>query len=202
MPPISEAHPLVLGSASPRRRDLLTLAGVAHVVFAVPVDETPRAGEPAADYVARVAKVKLEAVWDGLPEQLARIGHCVLCADTSVVLDDKVLGKPQTGEEGASMLRALSDREHEVMTAFVVGSIADRVLLHLEVVTTRVVFRAVRERELRAYVASGEGRDKAGGYAIQGRAGAMVRRIEGSPTNVIGLPTCEVVSALEGLRLL
>lgn len=202
MTPISDAHPLVLGSASPRRRELMTLAGVPHVVFAPSVDETPHGAEPAMEYVARVAKEKLEAVWHGLPTDLARLARCVLCADTSVVLDGKVLGKPQSGEDGASMLRGLSDREHEVMTAFVIGSVADRVLLHHEVVVTRVVFRAVRERELRAYVASGEGRDKAGGYAIQGRAGAMVRRIEGSPTNVIGLPTCEVVTALEGLGLL
>jgi septum formation protein len=183
---------VVLGSGSPRRREILTLLGVPHVVIAASADETVRPGERADQYLPRVVAAKREAVRAIVPPEHA--GRPILVADTSVVLGDDILGKPESEAEALEMILRLAGRAHEVHTRFALD-------VHEETVVTRVVFRAVTEAEARAYAVTGEGRDKAGGYAAQGRAMAFVQRIEGSYTNVVGLPACEVSVALARLKI-
>lgn len=197
---LSAENVLVLGSASPRRTELLTLAGIPHAVVVPSVDERVHPGETTGGYLLRVVRSKLDAVRIAMPSSLAGTAAAILCADTSVIVDDEILGKPETDAEGRAMLLRLRARAHEVRTAFAIGDLAGR-LLHEETVSTTVVFRDLTGREMDDYLAHGEGRDKAGGYAMQGAAGCFVARIEGSPTNVIGLPTCEVVLALQRLGL-
>lgn len=180
---------LVLASASPRRRELLGHLGVPFEVRPADIDETLRAGEKARTYVERLAREKAAAVQ----------ADVVLAADTSVVLDEVVLGKPgHDAALGADMLRRLSGRAHEVMTGIAVSSsrgVASRV------VVAKVHFRVVSEDEIAWYVATGEGADKAGGYAMQGRAGAFITSVEGSPSNVIGLPLTDTVELLRNAGL-
>jgi septum formation protein len=176
---------LILASASPRRRELLERVGVPLEVRAADVDETPLAGEAPAAYVARVALAKAKAID-------AR-GRFVLAADTTVTIDGAILGKAETDDEAAAMLRRLSGRVHQVITAFVVaGGGADVA----KTVTTDVEMIALDDATLAAYVATGEWRGKAGAYAVQGIAAAFVREVRGSITNVIGLPLVEVLEAL------
>jgi septum formation protein len=193
------AAPLVLGSASPRRREILARLGLAHVVVAPSVDETVLAGEGVAPYLARVVGLKLDAVRRALPSDLSARAPVILVADTSVILGADILGKPADASEGHAMISRLSGRTHEVHTRFTIGDSKD--VLHAETVVTRVTFRALDRDELDAYTVTGEGTDKAGGYAVQGRAAGFVSRIDGSHTNVVGLPACEVVVALRKLGM-
>ncbi|MEZ4369068.1 MAG: Maf family protein [Kofleriaceae bacterium] len=179
---------LYLASASPRRRELLARVGVSFVVAPADVDETQHAGEAPLAYVARVAAAKASAIAVGP-------GDWVLAADTIVVDGDDVLGKPVDGVEAAAMLRRLAGRSHRVTTAFVVRGAAH----HAEAVTTEVELAPLTEAEVAGYVASGEWRGKAGGYALQGIAGGFVRRVTGSVTGVVGLPLAEVLAALRAL---
>jgi septum formation protein len=197
---LSRENVLVLGSASPRRTELLTQAGIPHAIVVPSVDESVHPGETTSAYLLRVVRSKLDAVRAAMPAPLAATAAALLCADTSVIVDDQILGKPETAAEGRAMLLRLRGRAHEVRTAFAIGDLRGA-LLHEESVSTRVIFRDLTDREMDDYVAHEEGRDKAGGYAMQGAAGCFVARIEGSPTNVIGLPTCEVVVALQRLGL-
>jgi septum formation protein len=187
---------LLLGSASPRRRELLALAGVPFVVRSADADEAQRPGEPPDEYARRVTRAKLQAVrarWAGEP------ASAILVADTIVVAPGGVvLGKPAGGAAARDALVRLSDTTHEVVTRFVLAE-TEGDAAHEESVVTQVTFRALTEDELTAYVALGEGRDKAGGYAVQGRAAVFVSRIDGSYTNVMGLPLCEVAVALRRL---
>jgi septum formation protein len=194
---ITAERPLVLGSASPRRRELLALADVPVVVRVATVDESPQPGEPPPAYLERIALAKLAAIRASeLPPTPG-----VLVADTIVVAPGgPILGKPSDPREARAMLEALSGATHEVRTRFLlgtprVGSSPD----HAQTVTTRVTFRALSSDEVAAYVAGGEGGDKAGAYAVQGGAAAFVERIEGSYTNVVGLPLSEVIVALRRL---
>jgi len=197
---IDAAHPLLLGSASPRRREILATLGVPLVVASAPIDESARDGEPPLDYLARVTRSKLAAV-ARLPE--ASLCGALLVADTTVILDDRPLGKPADAAEARAMLRALSGRAHHVSTCFAVSAPADPARpVHQETVTSRVVFRALDEDEIAGYAATGEGLDKAGAYAIQGIGAFAVARVEGSYSNVVGLPACEVISALRGAGML
>jgi len=175
--------PLVLASASPRRAELLRLAGFAFTVAHADVDETPHPGEPAATYVRRLAEEKAAAVADGHP------GAVVLGADTTVVVDGDILGKPADDGEAAAMLRRLQGRAHEVLTGVAVVAPDGR---NSAVAETRVWMAPMSEAEIAAYVASGEPRDKAGAYGIQGRAARFVTRIDGSYPNVVGLPVALV----------
>lgn len=195
---IDAAHPLLLGSASPRRREILSTLRLPLLVAAADVDETPRAAEPPRAYLERIARDKLAAV-ARLPEA-ARAGG-ILVADTTVILDDRPLGKPADEAEARAMLRALSGRAHEVSTCFAIAG-ERGALVHEEIVTSRVVFRALDDDEIEGYAATREGLDKAGAYAIQGIGGFAVARVEGSYTNVVGLPACEVIAALKKTRLL
>jgi len=199
---IGPSSPLLLASASPRRRELLELARVPYAIVEQNAAEDVIAGEAADAYVVRVTKAKLASAAGGLSDADRARGAVLLAADTSVVLEGRVLGKPASDEEATSMLRALSGRTHEVMTGFALGEPDGGALLAERLVVTSVVFRPLVDEEVEAYVRSGEGRDKAGAYAIQGGASAMIERIDGSATNVIGLPTCELVVELRRLGLL
>ncbi len=196
---IGSDNPLVLGSASPRRRDLLATLGVPFVVCSADVDESVREGEAPQAYVERVALAKLRAVCARYPGREAG----VLVADTIVVAPDlALLGKPRDDDEGREMLERLAGATHQVSTRFVLAASslhAEAEPDHAQTVTTQVTFRALLPSEIRAYVASGEGRDKAGSYAAQGNAAAFVERIDGSFTSVVGLPVCEVLMALRAI---
>jgi septum formation protein len=179
---------LILASSSPRRAELLAAAGFEFDVVAVDVDETPRPNEPPHEYVIRVARAKAEAI-RGL-----HAGRVVLAADTAVVAGERLMGKPRDERDAVSMLRSLSGRVHEVHTAVVVQrNGVQRVALE----TTRVRFQELSDREIAWYVASGEPTGKAGAYGIQGRAARFIDRIEGSWSNVVGLPISTVYRLLD-----
>ena len=180
---------LILASGSPRRRELLGLLGVTFEVQAADVDEAVRAGEAPAGYVERLAREKAHAVAVRVP------GAVVLAADTSVVVDEDILGKPGASvEEGARMLRRLSGRVHQVMTGV---AVAHGEVTHAAVVTTDVRFKPLSEAEIAWYLSTREGHDKAGGYAVQGHAGAFITALSGSSSSVIGLPLAETAALLE-----
>jgi septum formation protein len=182
---------LHLASGSPRRRELLAQIGVPFVTLIASIDETALPDEPAQRYVERLAREKALA---GLATLERSEGSVVLGADTAVVLDGRILGKPNDRADALSTLAALSGREHEVMTAVALAA-ADRV--ESRVVVSRVRFRPLRPGEAEAYWATGEPRDKAGGYGIQGLAAVFVSQLEGSYSAVVGLPLCETAQLLE-----
>jgi septum formation protein len=194
---INDHAPLGLASGSPRRRALLESLGIPLVAFAVDVDERRRDDEGAAQYLERVVGDKLERA---LADDRSNRMSIVLVADTIVLLGDRILGKPAGPDEARAMLAELAGREHEVKTRFALGVPgASPSSLHAETVTTKVRFRPLDSEEIDRYVATGEGADKAGAYAIQGVGAFAVSRIEGSYANVVGLPVCEVVVALRRL---
>jgi septum formation protein len=181
---------LVLASASPRRAELLTTAGFTFDVQPVDVDETPHPSEPPIDYVQRVARDKAAAWWNRRADGAAA---CALAADTVVVADGRILGKPASLDEAREMLTLLSGTTHLVHTGVVVRSAGGEVA---EVVTTRVRFIDLTESEIAWYLQTGEAEGKAGAYAIQGRASRFVDWIEGSWSNVVGLPVATVYRML------
>jgi len=194
-----------LASRSPRRRELLRQVGIPFeiVLFredgrrGVDVDEAPHPDEAPEDYVVRVARSKAEAAALRLMQRRLPL-QPVLSADTTVVLERCILGKPVSSAEAVEMLRALSGRTHQVLTAVAVSQY-DRLETRLSVST--VEFAPLTEARIRSYVAAGESFDKAGAYAIQGRAGAFVRNLSGSYTGVMGLPLWETVELLESFGL-
>jgi len=198
---IDASHPLLLGSASPRRRQLLETLGLPLRIATGNVDESTREAEGVEEYLVRVTAAKLRAA-AALPA--ARGAGAILVADTAVVIDGRLLAKPIDDAEATAMLQRLAGRVHEVKTRFALaGPEGDPpASLHAETVTTRVEFRSLDPIEIEGYVATGEGRDKAGAYAIQGIGGFAVSRIDGSYSNVVGLPVCEVVVALRSAGLL
>lgn len=170
---------IVLASASPRRANILAAAGIDFVKRpAANVDETPRPGEAPNCYVRRLAKLKAEAV-------PVNDGEVILAADTTVVVDGSILGKPEDAADAARMLRLLSGRSHEVLTGICLRSTPDRII---DAATTTVWFATLNEDEIAWYVDSGEPMDKAGAYGIQGLASRFVERIDGCYFNVMGLP--------------
>ncbi len=180
------AWPLVLASASPRRAELLRLAGYAFMTAQADLDETPHPGEAADVYVRRLAEAKAAAGAARHP------GAVVLGADTTVVVDGDILGKPADAAEAAAMLTRLQGRAHEVFTGVAVSGPDGRASA---VARTRVWFAAMSADEIATYVATGEPMDKAGAYGIQGQASRYVTRIDGSYPNVMGLPV-DVVHGL------
>ena len=171
--------PIVLASASPRRQELLKNAGIEFIVHPANVAEERRAGEPPRTFVERTAQEKAVAVRPLFPE------WTVLGADTAVVVDDEVLGKPRDREDAARMLRMLRGRKHLVITGVcLLGNNFEDVRSE----TTEVHFSALNDAEIRDYIATGEPMDKAGAYAIQGVASRWISRIEGDYSNVVGLP--------------
>lgn len=176
---------LILASASPRRSELLTQLGVEFSCMAADIDESRLPHEKPEDYVRRVASQKVQVV----AQAHSGRAYAVLGADTSVVLDDDVLGKPVDHFEGLAMLARLNGRPHSVLTAICLSLPCGE--SYCEVVETRVEFMQLNRQQCEAYLATDEPWDKAGGYAIQGLAGAFVKSIEGSYSNVVGLPLSE-----------
>jgi len=192
---------IYLASRSPRRRELLKQVGVPFELLLLredlrrgaDVDETPLPDESAGVYVLRIARAKAEMAvrqiaYRALPQKP------VLAADTTVVFDGEIVGKPDDADHAARILRALSGREHQVLTAV---AVALREQIETQISVSSVWFREIPEPEIRRYCASGEPLDKAGAYAIQGRAGAFVTRITGSYSGIMGLPLAETVELLQ-----
>jgi len=184
---------LVLASASPRRQELLRNAEIAFTVQPADVDETPLAGESACGCAERLARDKALKIWRQRPQDL------VLGADTVVVVGEEILGKPVDAEDAARMLRLLSGREHSVITGVCLATPGKAGVPELKIAseTTLVVVSELTDDEIREYVASGEPMDKAGAYAIQGRASRWIPRIEGDYSNVVGLPVALVYRLLQ-----
>lgn len=183
--------PLVLASASPRRREILSSLGISFEVHPSGADEGKLRIEGHLEFVRAAALLKLEAA---LAAE-ARPDAFVLAADTIVSVDAQRLGKPLDDADAVRILSLLAGRDHLVRTAIALGRV-DEGLLESRVVETRVWFKTAPREVLERYVAAGESRDKAGAYGIQGLASGLVTRIEGSYTNVVGLPAAEVISLL------
>ncbi|MFO1425057.1 MAG: Maf family protein [Candidatus Competibacteraceae bacterium] len=186
---------IYLASASPRRRELLRQIGVSYRRLRLDVDETPRLGETPDAYVVRLALAKARA---GCATLGRRLPAPVLGADTAVVMDDAILGKPRDRAEGLTMLALLSGREHRVLSA-VALAVPTRDAVRVQ--ESRVRFRALTPAERAAYWDSGEPLDKAGGYAIQGRAAAFVAELRGSYSGVMGLPLFETAELLRAFGI-
>jgi septum formation protein len=185
---------LILASSSPRRQELLRRAGIPFQAHAADINEDLIAGERPNEFAARLAREKAQAVATHYPQRY------ILGADTIVVVDGEVLGKPKDHADATRMLRLLSGRGHEVTTA--VSLIAPDMLAETRACTTKVYFRELTEEEIRQYVAGGEPMDKAGAYAIQGGASRWTDRIEGELSNVVGLPLSLVTDMLRTNGLL
>lgn len=185
---------LVLASQSPRRAALLGQVAVSFQQRPANIDETPQPGEPAGDYVRRMAREKASTCAAG-----CNAGEAVLAADTAVVLAGDILGKPANREQAAQMLTRLSHRDHQVMTAIALhwGGAVDT-----QVVTSKVSFATLSPAQIAEYLATGEADDKAGAYGIQGRAAAFVSHLSGSYSGVVGLPLFETVALLRRRGLL
>lgn len=184
---------LILASSSPRRAQILRDAGIAFEARAANIDESRRDGEAPLALVQRLAEAKARAIASGVQEPAIVVG-----ADTEVLLDGDVLGKPASPAHACEMMERLSGRAHEVATALAVIPLPEGIL-HKAVETTRVTFAKMSREEIEAYVASGEPFDKAGGYAIQGLAGRFVTRVEGCYFNIVGLPVARLYSLLMDL---
>ena len=192
-PSNSASRPLVLASASPRRRGFLHQLGYPFEVVTPAVEEQVRPGEGARRYVLRNATEKSADVAGRVAP-----GAVVIAADTVVVLGGRIMEKPRSADEAREMLRALSGHVHQVVTGVCVRGpmVSGEPLVRTMVVATDVEFKVLPEEEIEAYIASGEPMDKAGAYAIQGRAAYMIRQIRGSYTNVVGLPLTELEEVL------
>lgn len=184
---------IVLASASPRRTELMALAGIEFSVVPADICEAPLPDEAATDHVLRLSREKADAV------AAANDGRFFIGADTIVVLDGVILGKPVDAADARRMLSALSGRNHEVVTGF---TVFDKISgIHISrSVCTEVTFKKLEEQEIDAYIATGCPMDKAGAYAIQGGAVHFVRSINGSYTNVIGLPMTELYEVLQTMQ--
>ncbi|WP_095193922.1 nucleoside triphosphate pyrophosphatase [Pseudomonas sp. Irchel 3A7] len=181
---------LYLASGSPRRRELLTQIGVPFTAISADIDETPLTHESPSAYVERLARGKAAAGRDSV---VSDAPFCVLGADTAVVLDGKILGKPVDEADACAMLKMLSCKEHEVLTAI---ALLEGERCESRVVRSVVRFRPIDSDEAVAYWASGEPRDKAGGYGIQGLGAVFVAGLDGSYSAVVGLPLCETAELL------
>jgi len=206
---IHPSRPLLLGSGSPRRRDILASLRLPFVVLAADIvedvlpDETPRA------YLERITLAKLEAVWQRLARQADLAVPpggvaAVLVADTTVVIDGQILGKPADVADAVATLSRLVGRSHEVFTRYAIGRAAPGAdaMLAARTVRTEVRLRSASAAEIEAYARTGEGLDKAGAYAAQGIGTFLVEGVTGSYSNVVGLPACELVSDLTLLGLI
>ena len=187
---------IILASASPRRRELLNQIGVDYMIWPVVIDESPLENEAPHDYARRIAAEKSAEGW----RQTAHLGLPVLAADTAVVLNGVIMGKPRDKEDALSMLRQLSGRTHQVFSAVSLRSREHGEALNI----TEVAFRAITEQEILTYWATSEPVDKAGGYAIQGLGSVFVRSISGSFSGVVGLPLFETAELLskQGVKVL
>ncbi len=183
------SFPIILASASPRRRDLLSQLGLDFQIMPAEIDETPRSHETPMDFVRRMAGTKAEQVAADHPHA------CVIGADTVVALDHHIFGKPRDQENALAMLTSLQGQTHAVITGFALVA-KNREMTVVEAVTTAVTFGTFSDTVLRAYIQTGEPMDKAGAYGIQGIGGFLVHEISGSYSNVVGLPLHAVVQTL------
>jgi septum formation protein len=188
-------HKIILASSSPRRKELLRALGLEFEVMHPSSDETLSGNETPEAFALRVSREKALSVSRDLGN-----GFVVIGADTIVVVDGEILGKPGDPDEASSMLRKLSGKEHHVYTAFSITR-PENVLLHSEVVDTRVRVKPLAASEIEGYIKTGEPMDKAGAYGIQGLGSFMVSGIEGSYSNVVGLPVDELLEALKKLEI-
>jgi septum formation protein len=206
---IHPSRPLLLGSGSPRRRDILASLRLPFVVLAADIVEDAHPGETPRVYLERIAAAKLDAVWrrmerDGLPAGASGGVSAVLVADTTVVIDGAIVGKPADVADAVATLSRLVGRTHEVLTRYLIAR-AERgstAVLGARTVRTEVALRAASAAEVEAYASTGEGLDKAGAYAAQGIGTFLVEGVTGSYSNVVGLPACELVSDLSRLGLI
>jgi len=190
---ISLSFPFILASASPRREDLLRSVGLTFKILPAHVDETYRPGETPAAHVKRLSQDKAGVIATRHPKAL------VLGADTIVVIDGLILGKPKNKKQARDMLQRLSNRTHTVFTGFTLASM-DAGISQTRVVRSSVQFKQITSDEMDWYIHCDEPYDKAGGYAVQGRGAYFIKAIRGSYTNVIGLPLCEVLEELKHLN--
>ena len=193
---------IILGSGSPRRLELLRAVGIEPRVLAPDIDESVLHGEIAQEYVRRLAATKLDAVMRSVGA--VGVGTIVIAADTTVEIDEEILGKPDDNDQAVAMLRSLSGREHRVHTGLAVavagpGCRGVEWQGHVEVVTSRVWFRTLTQSQIADYVATGEPSDKAGAYAIQGGGALFVDRFDGSLDAIIGLPIERLQEICAGL---
>lgn len=197
---ITHSRPVLLGSASPRRRDILQGLGLPIVVRPSDVPELQQPSDTPDTFLTRVVADKLSA------SELQCQGEafaCVLVADTIVVLDERILGKPADQNDAARLVGLLAGRTHRVLTRFAFSWQVDGVpYARATTVESQVTMRSATPDEVRRYAATGEGLDKAGGYAVQGLGAFLVEKISGSYTNVVGLPACELVQELSAVGLL
>lgn len=184
-------HRIVLASSSPRRKQLLEQLGIKFAVMAAEVPEIPRAGASPEEEAERIAWEKAHEVAQKVEDDAV-----VIAADTMVVIDSQILGKPSSAEEAENMLKTLAGRWHKVITGWCVIRRRDNFLRRSRT-ESKVFIRELSDDFVKAYVRSGEPMDKAGAYAAQGIGACMISRIEGSYTNVVGLPLAEIVSVLE-----
>jgi septum formation protein len=195
---IDARHPLILGSGSPRRREMLSALRLPFQVLPADIDEDRLPGEAPLAYLERIAASKLE----GVRARLGQAPHAaILVADTTVVIDGDVLGKPVDEADAVHLFSRIAGRMHHVYTRYAVGLPGEAGARAARTVETRVHVRAADADEIRAYAATGEGLDKAGAYAAQGIGTFFIERVEGSYSNVIGLPACEVMADLRALGL-
>ncbi|HOE79467.1 MAG: Maf family protein [Smithellaceae bacterium] len=193
--PISLSLPLILASASPRRKELLRLAGLPFKVKPAQVDEAARRGETPQDHVRRLSLEKAHAVAMENPASV------VLGADTIVVIDGIILGKPENKKQAREMLRKLSNRSHTVFTGYTLSCVAEKIC-RTGIARSCVRFKNIEPEEINWYINTNEPYDKAGGYAAQGQGAAFIRSISGSYTNVIGLPLANVLDMLKKMNVL
>jgi septum formation protein len=186
---------IILASASPRRRELLEHIGITFEVIPSGIEEEARDGEEPREHVLRLSQLKAK--------KIARRydGAVIVGADTIVVLDNEILNKPEDEQEAFDMLSRLSGREHRVFTGFCVLDASDGTM-QCEAVESKVRFKDLTPEEIRRYIKTGEPMDKAGAYAVQGKGSYMIKEIEGSYTNVVGLPLCELVEVLTRLKVI
>ena len=191
---------IYLASRSPRRAELLQQIGIEFIVLPSDIDETPLLNEQSDAYVLRLAAEKAQACYDCLIRQSSPF-YPVLAADTTVSIDGKILGKPQDDDDAFQMLSSMSGRWHEVRTGI---ALATNEGVKVAISTTKVEMAQLSDETILAYIATGEPRDKAGAYGIQGLAGALIKRIEGSYSGVMGLPIYETAQLLSqaGIRIL
>jgi septum formation protein len=186
---------LYLASQSPRRRELLTQAGLSFVELAVDIDESIKSNEQPEEYVIRLAQEKALSGWNSVKHD----NIAVLGSDTAVVINGQILGKPQNHADAARMLNLLSANTHQVMTAVALATAnenSQQPELNTLISVSDVTFKALSHREIENYISTGESDDKAGSYAIQGKAAAFITHLSGSYSGVMGLPLCETVELL------
>ena len=190
---ISLSAPLILASASPRRQELLRFVGLKFKTIPAHLNEDYIEGESPREHVKRLSQDKAIVIAKKYPNAV------VLGADTIVVIDKSILGKPENKYQARKMLRKLSGREHKVFTGFTIAHVASKIK-QTKVIQSAVEFKKISAAELEWYIACDEPYDKAGGYAVQGKGAYFIKSIRGSYTNVIGLPLCEVLETLKKLK--